>query len=86
MRRARDFGHTHCGADLCLSLASSLGPPPRLTDGGELDPEELQDLQQQLIDLGLCDMDRGYCTTSDFALAMCDAHIKLSLVFKSEGH
>lgn len=38
--------------------------------GGELDPEELQDLQQQLIDLGLCDMNRGYCTTSDFALAM----------------
>ena len=67
-------------------VASSLGPPPRLTDGGELDPEELQDLQQQLIDLGLCNMDRGYCTTSDFALAMCDAmHIKLSLVFKSEG-
>lgn len=38
--------------------------------GGELDAEELDDLQTTLAELELCDADRGYCTRSDFALAM----------------
>ena len=38
--------------------------------GGELDAEELDDLQTTLTELELCDADRGYCTRSDFALAM----------------
>lgn len=38
--------------------------------GGELDAYELVDLQKTLADLELCDLDRGYCTKSDFALAM----------------
>jgi len=38
--------------------------------GGELDAEELDDLQATLTELELCDADRGYCTRSDFALAM----------------
>jgi len=38
--------------------------------GGELDGDELLDLQQTLVDLELCDAERGYCTKADFALAM----------------
>lgn len=38
--------------------------------GGELDAEELEDLQTTLVDLDLCNPQRGYCTKSDFALAM----------------
>lgn len=38
--------------------------------GDELDADELLDLQRSLVDLGLCDAEKGYCTSSDFALAM----------------
>jgi len=38
--------------------------------GGELDAEELGDLQDTLVSLKLCDNERGYCSRSDFALAM----------------
>lgn len=46
--------------------------------GGELDADELQDLQTTLVDLELCDPERGYCTRSDFALAMLVRQDKVS--------
>ena len=71
----------------CTSLPCPIVPHRIVADGGELDAEELDDLLEQLVDLGLCNVDRGYCTTSDFALAMLvrqdkcsEADIKQALV------
>ena len=71
----------------CTSLPCPIVPHRIVADGGELDAEELDDLQRTLADLELCDADRGYCTTSDFALAMLvrqdkcsEADIKQALV------
>jgi len=46
--------------------------------GGELDAEELDDLQTTLADLGLCHPKRDFCTKSDFALAMLVRQDKLT--------
>merc|ERR1712070_800186 len=47
--------------------------------GGELDAEELHDLQSTLVDLELCDTRaQGSCSRSDFALAMLVRQDKVS--------
>lgn len=48
--------------------------------GDELDAEELVDLQTQLVNLELCDPEKGYCSRSDFALAMLVRQDKVSEV------
>lgn len=39
-------------------------------DGDELDADEYDDLQRTIVELGLCNGGRDYCTPADFTLAM----------------